>query len=104
MVWVPLVSGCHGRIAHARGGSIVGYSMTGGALVVGFVLACAGAVRMGWFGLLCHEASVGTRVGVCLCAHHVVSVVLRDWLLVFPPNRRCRNRGALFAMFPLALS
>ena len=75
----------------------------GGRLWWDLFLACAGAVCMGWSDLLCHGASVGIRVGVCFCAHHVVSVVLRVWLLVFPPNRRCRYRGALFAMFPLVL-
>ena len=98
----PRVSGRHWSIAQ-EGGSMFRYPMAGGARGEGLLLACAGAVCMGWSDLLCHEASVGIRVGVCLCAHHVVSVMLRVWLLVFPPNRRCRYRGALFAMFPLVL-
>ena len=103
--WGPTCdSGCHGSIAHAWGGTIVGYSMTGGALVVGLVLACAGCGTHGLVWPASHEASVGIRACVCLCAHHVVSVMLRVRLLVFPPNRRWRNRGAFFAMFPLALS
>ena len=49
----------------AWGGTIVSYSMAGGDLVVGFSLACVGAVCMG-------------------------CIDLPWWLLVFAPNRRCR--------------
>ena len=99
--WAPLVSPGVNGVLRTWGGSMSRYPLAGGALGEGLLLACAGAVCMGWSDLLCHEASVGIRVGVCLCAHQVVSVTLRVWLLVLPPNRRCRYRGALFAMFPL---
>ena len=49
----------------AWGGSIVSYSMAGGALVVGLFLACVSSVCMGCFDL-------------------------PWWLLVVAPNRRCR--------------
>ena len=99
--WAPLVSPDVNGVLRTWGGTMSRYPLAGGARGEGFLLACAGAVCMGWCYLLCHDASVGTRGGVCLCAHHVVSVMLRVWLLAIPPNRRCRHRGALFAMFPL---
>ena len=101
--WAPLVSPGVNGVLRTWGGPMYRYPLAGGARGEGLLLACAGAVCMGWSDLLCHEASVGIRVGVCLCAHQAVSVMLRVWLLVFPPNRRCRYRGALFAMFPLVL-
>ena len=99
----PLASpGVNGVLRTWRG-SMSRYPLAGGAFGEGLLSACAGAVCMVWSDLLCHEASVGIRVGVCFCAHQVVSVTLRVWLLVLPPNRRCRHRGALFAMFLLVL-
>ena len=98
--WTPLVSPGVVGVLHTWDGSMFRYPMAGGAFVVGFLLGMSWCGMHGPIDFPCGGASVGIRDGVCLCARHVVSVMFRVRLLAFPPNRRCRYWGALFAMVP----
>ena len=81
--WATLVSPGVNGVLRTWGGSMSRYPMAGGVTEEGLLLACVGAACMGRLDLSCEDASVGTRVRVCLCARDVVSVMHLPWLLVF---------------------